>query len=156
MGDFPSTALKQNDPAWPLVKLALSGQRHPDPEVRVAAERLLSWWWSGAAERLDRVVGIAPAPGQRSAQTQAEIAQRDELVRKLAADYFPDLRSHPAAVALHRQWARYASSSWPRERMLDDVPPHRVGKPEGTFWQIMRLQDRVLSERSIRKILAAS
>ena len=148
--------MTDSDPAWPLLQLALCGQEHPDPQVREVSTTLMEWCQAGAPERLERAIGIIPAPGQRSAQTQAQIAQRDDLVREMAADHYPNLRSHPAACEMHKRWGRYASSSWPRERMQDDVPPHRIGKPEGKLWRIMKLEDRVLSESSIRKILAAS
>lgn len=146
----------QTDPAWPLLKLALAGQRHTDPEVRAMAETVLDWWWAGATDRLDRAVGIIPSPGQRSQQTQVIIARRDDLVRKLASDHYGAMRSHPAAIAICKQWSRYAASAWPRERLRTEPPPHRIGTPEALFWQIMKLQDRVLSERSVRQILAAS
>lgn len=148
--------MKRNAPGWPLMRLAITGQKSPDPQIREVSETIIAWWFSGGSERLDRLVGTAPAPGQRSSQTQHQITRRDELVKNLASEHYPELRYHPAAVAIRKQWSRYAASAWPRERLGDSVPKHRVGKPEAMFWQIMKIQDRVLSERSIRKILAAS
>ena len=148
--------MMRNAPRWPLLRLAMTGQKNPDPQIREVSETIIDWWLSGGEERLDRSVGTVPAPGQRSSQTQVQMTRRDELVRTLASEHFPELRSHPAAVAIRKQWSRYAASAWSRERLGDSVPKHRVGKPEAMFWQIMKIQDRVLSERSIRKILAAS
>lgn len=105
---------------------------------------------------LDRALGLVGAPGQRTVRTIAKLEERDDAVRQLAAEHYTGLRKHQAAARISGAWAKYASSAWPRERLLDEVPTVRLGKPEATIWQIMKLQDLVLSERSIRRILATS
>lgn len=120
-------------------------------EFAAVIERVLA----GDEPSLDRAIGLC-VPSQRSIETQAFLIRRNELLRRLAADHFPDLSTHAAATELHRIWRRYASSAWPRERNSATMPVHRIEKPEFAFWQIMKLQDRVLAERSIRRILAMS
>lgn len=121
-------------------------------EFAAALERYLA----GDHATLDEALELRPAPGQRSLQTQAALARRDEFLRRLASDHFPALSANAAAKAMHRTWSRYAASAWPRERVSPALPVHRINSPEFGFWQIMRMQDRVLSERTIRSILATS
>ena len=130
-------------------------QHHEASDMQALGNDLLRWWWQGAGQPLERVLGLRPAPGQRSPNTVARLAQRDVLIRALAAAHYPG-RSLAAAEAMRRAWARYASSGWPRDRQSEEVPSYRVGKPEAWFWQIMRLQDQVPAERTIRRILATS
>lgn len=130
-------------------------QHHESADMQAMGNDLLRWWFYGAAEPLERVLGLRAAPGQRSPETKALIARRDALVLQLATDHYPD-RQSAAASKMHKAWMRYAASSWPRERLLPEPPRRREQTPELFFWQIMRLQDQVPSERTIRRILATS
>lgn len=128
-----------------------------DDEVRAfLADGVDEFLASSGDVPLDRTLGLSRRPGQRSAGTVRMLERRVGLVRQAATDHFPGLKPSAAAHRIFRAWSRYASSSWPRERSSAGVPLHRAGKPEGMFWQLMALQDRVLSERSIRQILAGS
>lgn len=132
----------------------------PDPAVREIGGKMVHWLngrlYFGDDTSLDHVFGLRTNPGQRSIQTKAMVARRDELIRRLAADHFRGASCNATAAAIHKAWSRYASSAWPRERGSDAIPVARINRPEFAFWQIMKLQDVVLSQRTIRSILAAS
>jgi hypothetical protein len=147
--------VKPSDPTRRLMRVIAACQHHESELVRSAGQDLLRWWYEGGRQPMERVLGLRSDPGQRSPQTQAMLVRRDDLVRKASVQYH-GLSANAVAKAMHRAWSRYATSSWPRERGLGDVPPRIDGKPEALFWQIMRIEDRVLSERSIRRILATS
>ncbi len=121
-------------------------------EFAASVERVVS----GDETSLDRLLGLRPAPGQRSLETKVAINRRDELLRRTAADHYGDLSAAATADAMHRAWLRYAESAWPRERNSAALPTHRIDKPEFGFYQIMKTDNCVLSARSIRRILATS
>jgi hypothetical protein len=47
---------------------------------------------------------------------------------------------------------RYETTAWPRDRLADECPPHRVGRVEEFCWKILRAY-RAPSDRTIRRIL---
>ena len=120
--------------------------------LRAALENVLR----GEASSLDQALGLRPKPGQRTIATTAKTKRRDELLRRTAADFYPGHSPTVAAHEIYKIWSRYAESAWPRERIASDVPINRIDTPQFYIWQIMRLQDHVLSERTIRLVLAAS
>jgi hypothetical protein len=56
------------------------------------------------------------------------------------------------SLQMHACIARYETSAWPRERLLDECPRLRVGRPEEFCWKILRAY-RAPSDRTIRRIL---
>ena len=137
-----------------LAKHLHSGAPLPDADREFLAEgigRFLT-----GEEELDCALGLKAEPGQRSARTRAAIAERDRLVAEAAVEFFPDQPPAAQARGLHQRWSRYAVSGWRRERALSAPPPMRRGKIEERLWQVMKVRDLVLTERSVRAILAAS
>ena len=147
---------RDDDPAWTLARAGQSLQRHPDPQLRELGSLLSEWWRAGAHEPIDRLLGLRAKPGQRSSHTQRILTERDRLVCEAAEEFWPLETRSEQARNLYQNWARYAASAWPRERALDRVPARRVGSVEARLWAIMRVKDHVISERSIRALLAAS
>jgi hypothetical protein len=79
---------------------------------------------------------------------------RDELLRQAWWEFFPAMSAHATAEAIATAWARYAETGWRHERLSEVCPAHRAGRIEGLFWRLMKAQDRTLSSRQIRRILA--
>ncbi|GAB9242095.1 hypothetical protein BDS110ZK12_39380 [Bradyrhizobium diazoefficiens] len=77
-------------------------------------------------------------PGQRSPETLAAIAERDRLIRELAATYFPGLSRNQQAKAIRRDLLRYAGGEWRRTRS-DEVCRHRDDRRR-LIWQILELR----------------
>lgn len=131
-------------------------QERGDAEIADVGSALAQWLRGRSGEPLERFLGIKREAGQRSIQTALALHRRDDRVRQAAAAHFRSDCASDQARELHRRWSRYAASSWPRERALDELPAHRRNTAEGEFWTIMKIRDHVLSERSIRALLAAS
>jgi hypothetical protein len=56
------------------------------------------------------------------------------------------------SVQMSVKIARYEATAWPRERLSDECPPHRLGHAEEWCWKILRAY-RAPSDRTIRRIL---
>jgi hypothetical protein len=63
---------------------------------------------------LDRALGLATAPGGSPWWRVPTMAERDRLIRYLAADLGG--RTNQRAAQLQQRLRRYASSAWPRDR----------------------------------------
>lgn len=137
-----------------LAKHLHSGAPLPDADREFLAEGIGRFLTGD--DDLDCALGLKTEPGQRSVRTRAAIAERDRLVAEAAAEFFSDEPPAAQARAIHERWTRYATSGWRRERALSTLPSIRHGKIEGRIWQIMKVRDFVLKERSIRGILDAS
>ena len=96
-----------------------------------------------------------PLPGQRSWATREALTTRDNLVRAAARWLFPDAPAAVQARELAQVMNRYATSSWPRERALDDCPPRHIGRPQEFCWRALKIWDRQLSAARIRALLAS-
>lgn len=91
------------------------------------------------AGSLDRALGITPT------------SQRDQLIRDGIARFL----NHESAPAdkFKERLAQFASTAWSRERDLPECPRRHLGKLEEVLWRILKLRDRVLCARQIRRIL---
>ena len=102
---------------------------HPDEAVRAASAVLL------------RALG-----GNNAGVDHAALrAERDRLLRSTA---MPPAR---LASALRR----FRSSAWPRERALAECP-HPTGSVRSLLWQALKLVDRDIGERQMKRILEKS
>ena len=81
---------------------------------------------------------------------RAEVGGLDEAKRLIVefSRRFPALTS----IGMRDLIARYETSAWRRERLADECPPQRVGRPEEFCWRILRAY-RAPSDRTIRRIL---
>jgi hypothetical protein len=86
-------------------------------------------------------------------QSAKRRGQRDRLLCLTAACFYPGLSWHAQGALLHDGLARYAASSWKRDRTADECPPHHIGKIQQCYWHVLRANDAVPSARSIRRIL---
>ncbi|MCK1669671.1 MULTISPECIES: hypothetical protein [unclassified Bradyrhizobium] len=92
-------------------------------------------------------------PGQRTPETLAALAERDRLVRELAARCYPGLCRHQQSMRIHDELARYASTTWTRTR-ADLVCRHRDDRRR-LIWQILKMRGgHVPAVRTINDILA--
>jgi hypothetical protein len=90
-------------------------------------------------------------PGQRSLETRAALAQRDDLIREYGRRFYPGLSKNRQAECIHRDLNRYATSAWQRHRS-DVECPHRDARQQ-MLWQILKARDWVPSHSLIQKIL---
>ena len=126
-----------------------------DDRARDKLAEALDAYLTGDSGSLDAALGIRPGPGESTLAATFQRHRRDAILREVAQRFMPGAPPAAQARQMAQRWHRYASSGWVRERHHDEVPQHRVGTPEASFWRIMKAHDQVLSERSIRSILAA-
>ena len=129
--------------------------RQNEPGVRLVADGIRAYL-SGAAASLDEALELKTEAGHRRPSTMARIAERDALLRRAANQFFPGPNTSHQARELHTAISRYAASSWPRERERVTCPDRRTGTIQGAAWEILSLDDHVLSFERIRKILVTS
>lgn len=91
-------------------------------------------------DRLDadvvRKVLCRKSRGGTSARYAAQLARRDEALGRLYAVLCPAVSAYAAACLLTRQFRRYESGRWLRER--DDVIAPIAAEPVPTFWRLLR------------------
>jgi len=99
---------------------------------------------------------VKPAAGEADPRRIIAENRRDELIRIAARKFFEHVPAARCAEELHRAWTRYFSTAWQTiDRKLIDCPAKYAGQLEGLLFKITSLRPHVLSERQIRRILAA-
>jgi len=93
------------------------------------------------------------APGQRRPETRARRGERDVLIVGAVDAFYTDMAPYTAVKTFHADWTRYASTVWPRERNLSDCPARLIGTPRASFWELLQLEDRVLSASRILQVI---
>ena len=125
-----------------------------DPETREQLAESLER--IAAGEDAATALGVKRAPGQRTLQTCAALAERDRLLREAAKRFLGGLSVAAQADRLHKELSRYCASAWQRERVCEQCPDRHLGTLHECLWTVLKLHDRVLSARSLRLILATS
>ncbi|MEH2570657.1 hypothetical protein [Bradyrhizobium sp. AZCC 2289] len=78
--------------------------------------------------------------------------ERNEIIRRGIARFLKN-ESAPAD-RFEQLLTRYASGAWLRgERELSECPRRNVDKIEECLWRVLKLRDRCLTARQIRRIL---
>jgi len=109
------------------------------------AVRSIATWLHDAPGLLEHLAGLEGVRGH-SARLELQVRQRDALIRELG-------RAMPAR-SVSAALSRYASTSWPRDRSRPACP-YGSGDHRATFWQILKLRDRVIGRRQIAAIMVA-
>ena len=106
-----------------------------------------------AADLADLRQALHTQPGQRRPETLAAIAERDRLIRELAATCFPTLTRNQQSMRIHAELARYASTTWTRTR-ADLECRHRDDRRR-LIWQVLKARGgHFPSVRTINQILS--
>ncbi len=86
-----------------------------------------------------------------------DITERDRLLAELARKYCGDLRGIRPKVRRILQWTlRYETSGWRHDRHATTCPAHRIGKPEGIIWAVLKTWPKMPGERQLHEILSNS
>lgn len=104
------------------------------------------------AELAELRAALRTKPGERSAETKAALAERDRLVRELAATCFSALTRNAQAIAIHTELQRYAATTWVRTR--GDAACRHADRLRRLLWAILKVRGgHVPKERRLRDIL---
>jgi hypothetical protein len=92
----------------------------------------------------------------RGKRTPATLLTLDEPDRFLieAARHFPGASDRDIARRLRIALLRYREGAWRRTRVEALCPPRHAGRLDGVLWCLLKVADRVPSERLIRAVLA--
>src|SRR6266702_3124517 len=92
-------------------------------------------------------------PGQRRLETLAALAERDRLIRELAATCYPGLNRNQQSVRIHDELARYRGATWTRTRA--DAECRHGDRRRRLLWAILKARGgHVPCSRLINEILA--
>jgi hypothetical protein len=139
-----------------LARAAMALEAVDDPALQHVAGAF-GQYLAGQADTLDAAMGLPRRrPGERSWRTKAVIDRRNELLREIADRYYSDRCPAAQAQEIATDLSRYASSAWVREREAETCPSRHHGSVREMFWRMLMLRDHVLSERTIRSVLAVS
>jgi hypothetical protein len=160
-GHNTMTAVPRRGPEFPppvcrlrRIAGAIRASRAPDHDDQAwladALDRVL------AGEPIASAFDMKPRPGQRTLATISALDRRNALLRDAAAQFFRDVPTAEQARRLSAALAHYHATAWQRERSLDACPLRHAGKIHELLWGALKANDRVLSARSIRLVLATS
>jgi hypothetical protein len=102
-----------------------AGEQPPADDTQWLAAALARYLREAAAGiDVDAVLGLAVPPGGTPWWRAAATAERDALIRTLAAN-IPG-RTYAKAIAVRQRLERYAASSWLRDRISKQPTPNNV------------------------------
>jgi hypothetical protein len=104
-----------------------------------------------AGATLDRALGLVPAPGQESWWTAEARETRNETIRQIRREYFPDLGITAASREIAQAARRYQATSWRFEKGASAGPP--ADKPHRLIAQALETGCPFPDQRQIRKVL---
>ncbi len=135
------------------VALRLTGMNDPDTEWLLSGIRQFE---AGArfGTLLDDVLELRSGQGRSSWWEQEAIGLRDDLIRRIAAQYFGSLSQRAAAAAIARKVSLYEMSGWRRHRAFIDPPEAIQGSLRGDLFYLLKT-NAPISEAVARRALGA-
>jgi hypothetical protein len=91
--------------------------------------------------------------GHRSPRFLLQLDERDRCLIE-AARHFPSASDREIARRLRIALLRYREGAWRRTRAEIWCLPRHAGRLDGVLWCLLKVADRVPSERLIRAVLA--
>jgi hypothetical protein len=92
--------------------------------------------------------------GHRLPMTLLHLTVRDHFLRAAADIHCTGMSGRQAAATLHTRLSRYRSGAWRRDASEPLMPPRLVGRLDGLLWCVLKVRDRLVSERLIRAVLS--
>ena len=103
---------------------------------------------------MDEALGLKYPRGGVPWWLEEAIGNRDEALRRLAADHIPDISAAAKAKAIHSMSVRYAASGWRFDRDREDPPCEYAGTMREYLWAAFKSGAAMpLGERQLRNIL---
>jgi hypothetical protein len=118
---------------------------------------------------LHRLAGLAIASGDTEALAllaeltdgAMSLAERERDARIAAARAARDIELRQAAVAfqekpvtkLHTELSRYITDTWPRDRLVDEMPARYAGTLKAHFFRAMKAHPRAPGRRQLANIV---
>lgn len=121
-----------------------------DPAVRDVGCALATWLASGAAGSVDQALALRSVGGVSPARALL-LAERDDLLRDLHRQHWPDLAPAAAARVMWQSFDRYERHRAPRERDAIQAP---AGEPAAAWWRILRSGAPMPGVERLRQLLS--
>lgn len=93
--------------------------------------------------------------GRPTTDETPSLLERNAILRAWAVRLFAGWPAATAADAIRVTLIRYRATAWERERVADEVPPHRLGRAGEFAWRALKAHDAVPASRTIRRIIAS-
>lgn len=137
-----------------LLKACAENQPIPD-ELRCWLARSLEGFLQNDCKTLNEAFGICQDHGGIPWWKERAIRLRDEALREMARIHFPEGTVTTRAKAIAQQSERYATTNWPRDRVLDDMPSGYADRPLHYIWLAFKSGAKMpVSQRHLRTLLA--
>jgi hypothetical protein len=106
-------------------------------------------------DNLNEAFGVIQGHGGVPWWRERAIRERDEALRALSQEVYSDFSVYSRAKSIHALTARYQTTCWPRDRLLDEMPERYRGTPKAHLWRAFRSEAKMpISERRLRTLLA--
>lgn len=106
-------------------------------------------------DNLNAAFGVIQGHGGVPWWRERAIRERDAALRSLSRAYPGDLSIYARAKAVAELSERYATTCWPRDRLLDAMPDRYRGTLKEHLWRAFRSEAKMpVSERRLRTLLA--
>lgn len=130
--------------------LGENGLTHRNPLVRWAGARSLAWIFGETTGNLEAALGIS-APGRANGRRAFLNEYRNEEIRALRhLPQFAGLSTFAATKAIHAEWHKYETRSWPRDQLSGHVPEV---EPFSTFAYFLAAGQSAPKAETVRGIL---
>ena len=105
-------------------------------------------------DNLNEAFGVIQGHGGVPWWLERAIRERDAALRSLAQVHFGHLSVYARAKAIADLSERYASTCWPRDRLLERMPERYRGSAHEHFWRAFHSGAKMpVSERRLRTLL---
>lgn len=137
-----------------LHKICTENQPIPD-ELRYWLAQSLEGFLEHDFKTLNEAFGIIQDHGGIPWWRERAIRLRDEALREMAKIHFPEGTVTARAKAIALQAERYATSNWPRDQRLEDMPSRYAERPLNYIWLAFKSGAKMpVSQRHLRTLLA--
>lgn len=124
------------------------------PELRGWLAESLQRYLGHDCDNLNQAFGVIQGHGGVPWWRERAIRERDAALRALAGEYYGDLSVHARAKVVAGLAERYATTCWPRDRLLEEMPARYHGTPKEHLWRAFRSDAKMpVSDRRLRTLL---
>ena len=125
------------------------------PDLREWLASSLGRYLEHDCDSLNEAFGLVHMHGGVPWWRERGIRIRDTALRKLAREFYSDQTAYGRAKAVFALSQRYCTTSWSRDRHLDEMPARYRDTPKEYLWRAFRSEAKMpLSERRLRTLLA--
>jgi len=125
------------------------------PDLRSWLATSLGRYLGHDCDNLNEAFGVTQGHGGVPWWRERALRERDAALRALSHRHYGDISVYGSAKAIAAISARYQSTCWSRDRLLDGMPEHYRGTRKEYLWWAFRSEAKMpVSERRLRTLLS--